>query len=466
MSPSAEAPTLESSLVPPDGWLAVESIGGDSWIVPAEPTSSEAEADAVEPEGVEAIVESIEAAKPASQPQLDLAEGAQSDTEPEWLTDAQELVDSPPPIRRERRREQVQERDAYSSEAASQLPWMAPLARRSTARLRLAWKPLVLVLLFSLCGDHLNIRHRLGSAIAAATMAKTHSALAQMPAYACTSMMPVMMDEHNGGTCAAARDGARHALASKLEDLAAQRSAEKQELEDALMRSDAALSEARHRFDEVREAYHKASQELSAIKAQKPPVCPTPVPSSPDEARFGTEERRELLEEARGLVKASEKARKQEREAWQRRLGERQQQIEVMREAYHQVSQELSAIKAQERKNEDARKKEREAWQRRVRDGVRDGARGGVHDEEQATASPKAHGPRRRGRHGHGHGHAPRRSSWEAAKEAADSARAEAAAAWQASLDAWQGSMEGWEGRAWPFTSFCHGRAAGNRAFA
>jgi hypothetical protein len=77
-------------------------------------------------------------------------------------------------------------------------------------------------------------------------------------------------------------------------------------------------------------------------------------------AIVGAEERHELLRDARALVAEGEKARKHEREAWQRRVSEHQQQTKALGAALRQARQEAAATQT-------AREKERAAWQRQMR---------------------------------------------------------------------------------------------------
>lgn len=138
----------------------------------------------------------------------------------------------------------------------------------------------------------------------------------------------------------------------RQENLRAQ--AKNNELEEALSRSDAALSEARHLLGETRAA-------LSTCAEQKPPKCPPNHP--PTEA-----ERTELLQEARAVVAAGETARQNERKVWKSHIEGYKQQIEDLHGA-------LLKAKQREAKVEDERKKEREAWQKRI-----------LHDSSQKQA--------------------------------------------------------------------------------
>lgn len=343
----------------PEGWLAVAASGGATWLLPQSvqdaPISDEGgdapdKADEV-PTGAEERVSN----------DVDRSETIMMD-EPAWLKDADAAVrvhretsaDEPPPleplslepVETLRPSDDSHPRTEVAGEAASKLPstvrsgksftvWSYHLTPR---RLGVAWKALVVLLLLCLIG--LNLRQPAVDTSHQSASTELHIAL------------QALVRAQDERTSAEALCAATQA-----------------DLEGALQRSDAALSEAREKLDETLASLRQVSEERedalreAEAAGRREKSCEARHKDTTRNAQrsIASEERSEMLREARAVVEASEKARKQEREAWQRRLRAREEDVEALRLALRQAKKDEAAA-------ERARKQEREAWQRRLHD--------------------------------------------------------------------------------------------------
>jgi len=450
----------------PDGWVAISSTGGDSWLMPAESTS---EAD-----------DDILAGDFTAVPEA----------EPDWLSaaaahvsqrngEAEEKCDSPPPVQRERNRSLV-----LAAEPERRMPVPTSTSPFTTV--------LILVLLASLVHlsfsyQALSLRHAKMS-----ERVETYSTLA-------SQAKRIILEDLKGTETALAHAHAelleaaaeRRELEEEYRAAAAEREsfkAETQSLEDALARSDTELTETRDELEaakaNVRAFSESAEEARKELAAARDSACTSPQRPV---ATVDEEERRELLREARAIVAEGEKARKQEREAWQRRLAEHRQQTEALEVMLQQARKEVLASEA-------AHKKEREALQRRTRAAAREEEEQGSSRRKKQKRAPSKEPPRRpdfadgtqsghrrghgqnQGCHGcdHGHGYSHSRgqshrrgtqlpkfipastASWLGSLYS----RYGAVDDWQASLADWQSAVENSVGAmAWPFSS-CAPRTA------
>lgn len=457
----------------PDGWVTVLSPTGDAWLMPALGGASVNE-------------DNVAAAEIPAEP---------VDAEPDWLTRAAADV---------RQREEG-ETEAHGFSSTPPVRRMAKalhhVAERSMHRMQ-SRTSFMSVLMFMLLASLFSVSVRYTSLSVRSAEVSEQAATYSFFANQARRVILLELKKELKGTetaLAHAHDELTRAAAERREleeefrAAGAERKAlqiEKQSLEDALARSDAALTEARDELNEARanaEALSMSAEEarkkLSTIKGSSSVHTCTHQPA----ATVGSEERHELLRDARSLVAEGEKARKHEREAWQRRLSEHQQQTEALGAALRQARQEAAATQT-------AREKERAAWHRQMRAATKQKNHKPPRDEKLQGEKPKQklpdelraestqrpdhegiQGGRRRGRNhrhsgnrdrSHSHG-GPTAHSISASTPSWLSdiySRYGAVDDWQSSLAAWQSALGGSVGaKDWPFSS-CAARARGGAA--
>lgn len=453
----------------PDDWVTVLSPTGDAWLMPAPGAPINEDNVAAAPETP---------AEPV-------------DAEPDWLTRAAADV---------RQREEG-EKEEHGSSSTPPVRRMAKVlhhvAERSMQSRTSFMSVLMFILLASLFGVSVRFHSLSERSAEVSEQAATYSVFANQ---ARRVILLELRKELKGTETALAHAhdeltrvaAERRELEEEFRAAAAERKAlqtETQSLEDALARSDAALTEARDELNEARAnaeassmSAEEARKKLSTIKGSKCMHTCTHLPA----AIVGAEERHELLRDARALVAEGEKARKHEREAWQRRVSEHQQQTQALGAALRQARQEAAATQT-------AREKERAAWHRQMRAAKREKNHKPPRDEklhgekpkqelpeklrEESTLRPDhggTQGGRRRGRnHRHSRNHDVRSHSHGSPTAHSISdvsaprwlgniySRYGAVDDWQRSVAAWQSALEGSVGAIdLPFSS-CAARAGG-----
>ena len=348
-----------------DDWVTVLSPTGDAWLMPAP--------------GAPVKEDNVTAA-----PEIP-AEPV--DAEPDWLTRAAADV---------RQREEG-EKEEHGSSSTPPVRKMAKVlhhvAERSMQSRTSFMSVLMFILLASLFGVSVRFHSLSERSAEVSEQAATYSVFANQ---ARRVILLELRKELKGTETALAHAhdeltrvaAERRELEEEFRAAAAERKAlqtETQSLEDALARSDAALTEARDELNEARanaEALSMSAEEarkkLSTIKGSTCMHTCTDLPAT----TVGAEERHELLRDARALVAEGVKARKHEREAWQRRVSEHQQQTKALGAALRQARQEAAATQT-------AREKERAAWHRQMRAANREKNHKPPRDEKLHGEKPK-----------------------------------------------------------------------------